>query len=675
MLNLHFQNGTTPPLNARNMNAIVDAINTMQTQLANPFTFKGSVSAVSNLPSSGNTVNDTYYVTAETCLYTWDGNSWEVASLSESDYLEEIANVKNDLADLEQIQLNKTIVLDSDHVRTGYYMTGDGSYNTWTRSLCTKTYAYEASITTLLQISIGDSRYIKGSIYDSFGTYSRTVGEFNSSTGTPTASIRVLLSAGEKLKLSFGVWPVGTDASTYNTDEWLAENIAIKYGYNVGEKIDKENRFRFKPIWEQGNYKTSNGAGEVSDYHIRSPYFVPVDTSCIATVPSGYKFTVLKYYGLSYTTFAGYTKNLTGTVEIDGGYNYKFVLQKIDESAIVPDDASEFVAETEKGVVTIGPSGDVTGLVDREKIQSALHSFRIVNLLPGDYYTGQIIMPNASTIRGSGAGTRIHFVDGQTGSCILIPNRRCTLSDFSLIGSDTDLHFIDLEDDPVEGDRVGVTFTGVSDADPQKKGCIERLWIYNFSGSGIRCYNTGVGSSSGMNISDCYIWNCFAGLNIFRKSEYHRVHGTNITGCFRGCVNNGGNNQFDNCTFSSCGYGMFMDNADGLATNNSHGGMSACILQHNRKRAFYINNMLSGFAITGCNIDNGGFESIDSTRIVVNACNFMDAFSITIDGGSLVLFSACVFRNGTERRVSIENNTAVRFNGCYYTNGNIFDPT
>lgn len=98
MLNLNFQNGQAPALNARNMNAIVESINTMQTQLANPFTFKGSVPAVSNLPSSGNTVNDTYYVTAATCLYTWDGDSWEVSSLSESDYLSIIQQVLNNIA-------------------------------------------------------------------------------------------------------------------------------------------------------------------------------------------------------------------------------------------------------------------------------------------------------------------------------------------------------------------------------------------------------------------------------------------------------------------------------------------------------------------------------------------------------------------------------------------------
>ena len=37
---------------------------------------KGSVATVGNLPSTGNTVNDAYIVTADGHLYVWDGDSW-----------------------------------------------------------------------------------------------------------------------------------------------------------------------------------------------------------------------------------------------------------------------------------------------------------------------------------------------------------------------------------------------------------------------------------------------------------------------------------------------------------------------------------------------------------------------------------------------------------------------
>lgn len=98
MLNLTFVNGQTPALNARNMNAIVESINTMQTQLANPFTYKGVKATVANLPSSGNTINDTWYVTSEGCLYSWNGTAWGVSSLSESDYLTILQQVLSDIA-------------------------------------------------------------------------------------------------------------------------------------------------------------------------------------------------------------------------------------------------------------------------------------------------------------------------------------------------------------------------------------------------------------------------------------------------------------------------------------------------------------------------------------------------------------------------------------------------
>lgn len=99
-------NNGSPAINAANLQAISDTleqdgqeIQTLQTQLANPFNYKGVVAAVENLPSSGNTINDTYYVTAATCLYTWNGSAWSVSSLSESDYLDILQQVLNDIAE------------------------------------------------------------------------------------------------------------------------------------------------------------------------------------------------------------------------------------------------------------------------------------------------------------------------------------------------------------------------------------------------------------------------------------------------------------------------------------------------------------------------------------------------------------------------------------------------
>lgn len=61
--------------------ATIDAkVDDMISRVGNPFVFKGTVAALTDLPGSGNTVNDTYFVTAEGFMYTWNGTSWDKTS-------------------------------------------------------------------------------------------------------------------------------------------------------------------------------------------------------------------------------------------------------------------------------------------------------------------------------------------------------------------------------------------------------------------------------------------------------------------------------------------------------------------------------------------------------------------------------------------------------------------
>lgn len=65
--------------------------------ITTPFNFKGSTTYAS-LPSSGNTVNDTYYCTDRKCRYTWNGSAWKQSSLNEGDYTE-LLDALNDRLD------------------------------------------------------------------------------------------------------------------------------------------------------------------------------------------------------------------------------------------------------------------------------------------------------------------------------------------------------------------------------------------------------------------------------------------------------------------------------------------------------------------------------------------------------------------------------------------------
>lgn len=66
-------------------------IKDLSTQIASPFTYKGTVNNLSDLPASNNVVNDTYYVKNEEYRVTWNGSAWKQSSMDETDYADELS--------------------------------------------------------------------------------------------------------------------------------------------------------------------------------------------------------------------------------------------------------------------------------------------------------------------------------------------------------------------------------------------------------------------------------------------------------------------------------------------------------------------------------------------------------------------------------------------------------
>ena len=60
-----------------------------------PFKFKGTVSGINELPSSGNVVNDTYYVSNVKYAVSWNGSKWSRSSFNESDYVKTLTEKVN----------------------------------------------------------------------------------------------------------------------------------------------------------------------------------------------------------------------------------------------------------------------------------------------------------------------------------------------------------------------------------------------------------------------------------------------------------------------------------------------------------------------------------------------------------------------------------------------------
>lgn len=285
----------------------------------------------------------------------------------------------------------------------------------------------------------------------------------------------------------------------------------------------------------------------------------------------------------------------------------------------------------------------------------------------------------ASNTLNNSTGDTATFSDitftGVPRTAAFITANKCCVRDMTIIGSLTSVT------KTTDGLRNGVLFEDPDDT--TWRGVISGCFMYNFTGGCICLNDTGGKVYSGYNIDNCYMWGSYAGIDIPIHSEFHRINNCSITGCHYGVLNNGGNNEFTGCNFSANDYGFAVDNSDGTRTNNTHGGMSGCILQHNHTRAVYINQGGSGFVITGCNIDNGGVEIINACRIIFVGCNFMADSPMVISGvyptdsgvASMIMFNACNMRISENNTYTITDGAIVKFINCYTEDGTAVDPT
>lgn len=60
-----------------------------------PFKFKGTLAKRANLPYSGNTINDTYYITELAYAMTWNGTGWSQSSFNENKYVQNLNSKVN----------------------------------------------------------------------------------------------------------------------------------------------------------------------------------------------------------------------------------------------------------------------------------------------------------------------------------------------------------------------------------------------------------------------------------------------------------------------------------------------------------------------------------------------------------------------------------------------------
>ena len=84
-------------------------VSDIQKTVTTPFNFKGDVDSISALPSTGNQVNDTYYVKDVKYRMTWNGTGWFQSSLDETQYADNL----NQVASNVEFYFNNHVEADS----------------------------------------------------------------------------------------------------------------------------------------------------------------------------------------------------------------------------------------------------------------------------------------------------------------------------------------------------------------------------------------------------------------------------------------------------------------------------------------------------------------------------------------------------------------------------------
>lgn len=318
----------------------------------------------------------------------------------------------------------------------------------------------------------------------------------------------------------------------------------------------------------------------------------------------------------------------------------------------------------------LAPSGDTT---DRTAdIITMLTQTGCCRLGKGEYYVSNLIMPEKTALIGCGNESVIVLVGTSAGFTVK-PSSHCVIDNVCITGKLPFTEGIAISE--TLGNRDGILFEGnwtqAQTATTQPFNVkISNVTITNFTGSGIKCYDTGQGTANILEVCNVWIRRCSAGINIEYESEFHKFTNVRTYLCYYGCINNGGNNVFVNCDFSECTLCLLMDNQESQSPNNSHGSMVGCVFNHAGKNAgingigIKILNCDNGFIFTGCQIFYSQIEINDSNGIVFSSCNFgASNCDITINNGGVILFSGNMHQ--ATPIVSIINNNNVHFVNCY----------
>ena len=304
-------------------------------------------------------------------------------------------------------------------------------------------------------------------------------------------------------------------------------------------------------------------------------------------------------------------------------------------------------------------------------IQEMLDIYGYCKLSPGTFYiSGTVMIPEHGTLEGCGESTKIYLMSGNRKAAIQL-RRYGAVRNLSVIGSYTDLTKSDFSTSA--GSRYGIQYyKDSSNSWTSAYSSISNVFIKNFTAAGIYQYGTGANVKQGLFVTDVHIENCWCGIWIYSNSEFCRYENVQMAYCYIDCINNGGNNAFNNCVFHAYSIGMKID---GTQNNSAHGmcaNSSFCHTGDNVGSALTLDSIANGFVFSSCQFWYNSVDISSCDGIVFSGCEFgrgttNKGATININNGNTVMFGNCVFMNDVTYPpdITVTNNTKVKFNACY----------
>ncbi len=296
------------------------------------------------------------------------------------------------------------------------------------------------------------------------------------------------------------------------------------------------------------------------------------------------------------------------------------------------------------------------------EIEERLNEYGVCLLGAGTYVISGVRMPDGTSIIGMGRATRVELAEDVSSGAAIELGSFCTVRGIFLSGAKKDVKAPD-----TLGERHGIRFMGDAtdynrDKPQPKNSMIEGCFITSFSGGGITLCDTGYAIDSSLTVTNCRIMRCGAGLNIFRFSEYNSFTNVLCTDNLFGCINNGGNNLFSACHFSTNKTGFLIDNRHGQSNNNSHGSAVGCTFNHSDKNSgigIQILGARHGFVFSSCQLFYSKIVVENSYGMVFSDFNCGKGEELVVRGGGTVIFKDFMFIEPP--KISVEDNERVEF--------------